>query len=256
MTTSYATVTERRGTPVTREALSMLYTRYAFAVPYCADKTVLEVGCGAGSGLGLLARTGRRVVGGDFTADLVAEAQRHYRGRVPVLRLDAERLPFANASFDVILLYEAIYYLARPEQFLDECRRVLIPHGVLLISTVNRLWPGFNPSPLSTRYYAPAELLRLLLERDFEARLYGAFPSTRSSVRDRLVSVLRRAAVALDLIPPTMAGKAWLKRLFLGPLVPVPPEIDGTLAPYREPVSMTSRGPEECRVLLAVARRR
>ncbi len=255
MTITYAAVTERRGVFITREALSMLYTRYAFAAPFCAGKDVLEVACGPGPGLGYLARTGRLVVGGDCTADLVTEARRHYGGRVPILRLDAHDLPFAAASFDVVLLYEAIYYLARPEQFLEECRRVMTGSGVLLISTVNRLWPGFNPSSLSTRYFAAGELLALLGERGFDVDLYGAFPGTAVSGRDRVVSALRRAAIALDLIPRTMTGKAWLKRLFLGPLVPVPAEVEEALA-SQSPLPIAPRSAPECQILFAVAHRR
>ena len=48
---NYATVTETPGNRVTRDAIAMMYTRYAFAARYCEGKQVLEVGCGAGPGL-------------------------------------------------------------------------------------------------------------------------------------------------------------------------------------------------------------
>jgi SAM-dependent methyltransferase len=170
-----------------------------------------------------------------------------------VLRLDAHALPFAAASFDVVILHEAIYYLAAPGQFLDECRRVLTRSGVLLISTVNPRWPGFNPSPLSTRYFGAGELRALLAERGFAVELNGAFVE-RGSARGRMVAAARRAAVALGLIPRTMKGKEWLKRLFLGPLVPVPAEVDETLALWELPVPIAADAPPRCRMLLAVAR--
>ena len=39
---SYATVTEAPGHRVTREAITMMYARYAFAARYCDGKRVLE----------------------------------------------------------------------------------------------------------------------------------------------------------------------------------------------------------------------
>ena len=45
-----------------------------------------------------------------------------------------------------------------------------------------------------------------------------------------MVSLLKRLAVRLGLIPKTMKGKRWLKRLFYGLLVEVPAEITDDLA--------------------------
>jgi len=90
----YSGVTETVGDHVTREALSMLYTRYAFARTLCEGRDVLEVACGGGQGLGYLASRARRVVGGDLTESLMAQAERHYGGRIPLVRLDAHGLLF------------------------------------------------------------------------------------------------------------------------------------------------------------------
>jgi len=228
----YSSVTETSGDRITREALAMLYTRYAFAASLGAGKDVLEVACGSGGGLGLLARRARRVVGGDVTEGLLRRARSHYNGRVPLLRLDAHALPFAAESFDVTILYEAIYYLASPEAYLEECRRVLRPGGLVLLCTVNREWPDFNPSPFSVRYSSAAELAGLLRRYGFQPALYAAFPAEHRSVRDQIVSRLKRTAVRLHLVPRSMKGKVWLKRLFLGELMPAPPEVtDAMCAP-------------------------
>ena len=89
----------------------MLYTRYAFARTFCRKKTVLEVGCATGQGLGYLAREARYVVGGDHAEIMVSRARRHYGRRMALLCLDAHTLPFRSASFDALILYEALYYL-------------------------------------------------------------------------------------------------------------------------------------------------
>ena len=120
--TGYATVTEIPGAQASAEQLARMAHRYAFAVALCAGKDVLEVACGAGLGLGALAKVAGKVVGGDIDESLVALARAHYAGRpkIEIHRLDAHQLPFPDQSFDVVLLFEAIYYLASPEKFLAE----------------------------------------------------------------------------------------------------------------------------------------
>lgn len=221
----YTQVTETPGDRITREALSMMWTRYEYAASLCGGKRVLEVACGAGQGLGYLAARASRVVGGDYTHGLLRTARKHYGDRVSLVRLDAHSLPFRDRVFDVIILYEAIYYLSEPVAFFVDCRRVLREGGVLMICTVNREWLDFNPSPFSTTYYSATELSDLLRAQGFTVELFGAFQVSTKSPRDRLVSFLKRAAVGLHLIPRTMKGKELLKRLFFGKLVTMPAEL-------------------------------
>jgi SAM-dependent methyltransferase len=239
----YRDVTEAHGNQITREALEMMCTRYLFAAHLSEGRDVLEVACGAGQGLGVLRGHARRVVGADYTHGLLEMARSHYDGRVPLARVDAQRLPFRSGSFDVVVLYEALYYLAQPQAFVAEARRVLRPAGRLMICTVNREWADFNPSPFSTVYHSAAELRTLLEEEGFATRLFAAFPVGRATIRDRAVSAVKQFAVAFGLVPKTMRGKRLLKRVFLGRLVSFPPEIRGDMAAYREPVPLTAGGP-------------
>jgi len=232
----YSDVTEAHGNQISREALEMMCTRYLFAAHLSEGRDVLEVACGAGQGLGVLRERAHRVVGADYTHGLLAMARAHYNGRVPLTRIDAQELPFRPGSFDVVVLYEALYYLANPKAFVAEARRVLRPSGRLVICTVNREWADFNPSPFSTAYHSAAELRALLESGGFETALFGAFPAQAATMRERLVSVVKRVAVAFGLVPKTMRGKRLLKRLFLGRLVLFPPEIRADMAAYQEPV--------------------
>ncbi len=248
-------MTEAEGVGVTAEALSMLYTRYRFAVEFGVGKRILEVACGPGHGLGYLANQARSVVGGDYTFSLIRKAQRHYRGKIPVLRLDSHALPFRNASFDVIIAFEALYYFERPDVFLQECRRTLHEGGRLLLCTANKEWEGFNPSPFCTRYFSIRELSDLLQANRFRADFFCAFPVGAQSPQGWVVSRLRRLAVGCNLIPRTMKGKEALKRLFLGPLAPLPAEVHDGMAPYCPPESIAAHLPRpDCKVLFAVAR--
>lgn len=250
----YSTVTETTGDQIKQEALEMLCTRYAFAANFCEGKDVLEVACGTGQGLGYLTKKARKVIGGDYTESLVKAASGHYMGQVPLICLDAHFLPFMEGSFDVIILYEAIYYLTQPDRFFEECQRVLRKNGVVLICTVNKEWPDFNPSPLSARYYSARELMDLLDKHDFQVDLYGAFPTMIASKKDALVSYARRGAIALQIMPKTMKGKALLKRLFYGKLVTLPPAIEEGMAEFHTliPISRDGQNPQY-KVLYAVA---
>jgi SAM-dependent methyltransferase len=173
------------------------------------------------------------------------------------MRLDAHALPFRDRSFDVVILYEAIYYLAEPDRFLAECRRVLRVPGVVLICTVNKEWPDFNPSPFSTRYFSSRELGELLERHGFGVELFGAFPVLKDSARDRVLSLVKRAAVALHLVPRTMKGREVLKRLFFGRLTPIPPEVTERMAELEPLVRIpTDTVNSSYKVLYAVGRAR
>ena len=250
----YSTVTEVPGNRVTHEQLTRMYHRYRFAANFCNEKDVLEVACGAGQGLGYLAKRTRRIFGGDYTERLVRVAQQYYRGRIPVLRLDAHTLPFMDHSFDVVILYEAIYYLPQPEKFFYETRRVLRENGVLLIATVNKDWPEFNPSPFSTRYFSVPELEGLLKENGFKVEIYGAFSVLPNGAKEKIIAEIRKKAVALHLIPKTMKGKEFLKKIFYGQLLPLKEEIEEEACEYSPVIPIPSHIPnQEYKVIYAVA---
>ena len=255
MPVDYSTVTEVPGDKATQEQLVRVFHRYRFAVDYCEDKDVLEVACGAGQALGYLARKARRVVGGDCTEKLVASAKQYYKDRVELYLLDAHQLPFRDSSFDVVILFEAIYYLGQPEKFLIETHRVLRKDGVLLIATVNRDWPEFNPSPFSTRYLSVPELQQLLVSNGYSARFYGGFPAIPRTRKEKITAVIRKIAVKSHLIPKTMRGKELLKKVFYGKLVPLKAEIEEDMCEYAPPEPLSSdTGSSGHKVIYSVAR--
>lgn len=255
-TVDYTSVTEAPGDALRAEALDMLATRYAIASERSRGKRVLEAGCGPGQGLALLAASARFVVGGDYTERLLGYAQQSYRGHVPLVRLDAQRLPFAAGSFDLIVLYEAIYYLRNPHAFLAECGRVLSHDGEILLCSANRLVADFNPSPHAVRYFSSEELRAMLGQHGFTVTVSGAFRADPQTSKDRVVSAIKRTAVALRLVPRTMKGKALLKRLFFGPLRTAPVQLAPGLGAIHGPETIAPGVDDrEHRVLFAHATR-
>ena len=257
MATDYTTITEVPGGRATTEQLSMLYTRYHTAATLSEGKDVLEVACGCGQGLGYLAKQANCVVGGDYTESLLHGAQQCYRGRVPLVCLDAHILPFQNASFDVLVLFEAIYYLARLEEFLDESLRVLRPGGKLLICSTNKECSGFNPSRFSTNYLSAGELRQILTAKGFDVEVFGAFPVSAPTFGRKASALIRNLAVQLNLIPKTMKGKELLKRIFYGPLTRIEDEVKENMAELAplHPISETELKPQY-RVLYTLGRTR
>ncbi|MBI5630391.1 MAG: class I SAM-dependent methyltransferase [Elusimicrobia bacterium] len=250
----FSTVTELPGNRASAEQLSMIHTRYRLASGYCAGKDVLEAACGPGRGLGFLAQTARSVVGGDLCEGLVEQANRHYGGRIKVSAMDAQAMPWPDDSFDVVILYEALYYLPSPEAFLAEARRVLRSGGALLLCTANREWPEFNPSPFSRKYHSASELRVLLEKAGFSAEIKAGFKVANDTPARKAIAAARKTAVALGLVPKTMKGKALLKRIFYGRLAELGPEIDVS-APARELDPLGSGPVTDYKVLYAVAKR-
>lgn len=251
---SYVHVTERPGQQASAVQLEMMESRYAWAAAQAFNRDVLEVACGAGMGLSRLAAVARSVQAGDADPDNLALARQACAGydNVALGEFQAPELPFPDESFEVVLLLEAIYYLSDAAGFFEEALRVLRRNGKLLIVTVNPEWRGFNPSPLATRYWRAGDLLEALECAGFQAQIQGAFPE-RSGWPEIAIGSIRRAAVALGLVPRTMQGKALLKRIFYGPLKRVPRQLGSPkLAPLE---ALDSDNPGRCRVLYATAQK-
>lgn len=234
MSEDYISVTEIAGEEVTKEQVDRLCNRYYWAGKYCADKDVLEVACGTGQGLGYLSGVARSLEAGDYSEKILKIARRHYNDRIPLKQFDAQSMPYSNDSKDVIILFEAIYYIQNAERFLLECVRVLRPGGVVLIATANKDLYDFNPSPQTHRYYGVLELYHLFIKYGFKPRFYGDTPMDNVSLTQKLLRPIKKLAVQLNLIPKTMAGKKLLKRIVFGDLVKMPAEIGPPISPYTQ----------------------
>jgi ubiquinone/menaquinone biosynthesis C-methylase UbiE len=98
-------------------------------------KSILEVGSGRGGGASYIARyfAPAEMVGVDYSPKTVEIAQR-LSASAAGLRFchgDAERLPFADATFDVVVNIESSHCYADMAAFVQEAARVLKPGGVL-----------------------------------------------------------------------------------------------------------------------------
>ena len=144
---------------------------YHFALPHVAGQRVLEVGCGEGYGTALLATVARQVVGIDYDAPTIAHAAAAYP-RAAFARANLAALPVRTASIDVVATLQVIEHVWNHPEFVRECRRVLRPDGLLLVTTPNRLTfsPGRDEpvNPFHTKEFTADELCELLTGCGFD----------------------------------------------------------------------------------------
>jgi SAM-dependent methyltransferase len=105
-----------------------------------AGQRVLDVACGTGVVSVTAARLGARVTSLDLTPELLERARENARiAGVDVQwnEGDVEKLPFADAGFDVVLSQFGHIFAPQPEVAIGEMLRVLKPGGTIAFST----WP-------------------------------------------------------------------------------------------------------------------
>ena len=233
MDNDYISVTEIAGDEVTQEQIDRMCNRYYWAGQHCAGKDVVEVACGTGQGLGYLAGISSSLEAGDYSDEILSIAREHYGERIALKQFDAQDMQFADGSKDVIILFEAIYYIPDAEKFVSECKRVLRPGYKVLIATANKDLYDFNPSPHSYRYYGVVELQDLFARHGFKTEFFGDTPVGNVSMRQMVLRPIKKLVVVLGIMPKSMAGKKFLKKIMFGNLVRMPaeigPQIDGDL---------------------------
>lgn len=244
MSTDFLTVTELAGERVSQEQIDRLCHRYYWAGDYCDGRDVLEVACGSGQGLGYLLSRAKSLEAGDVSERILEQPRAHYGKRVTLHQFDAQALPFEDASKDVVILFEAIYYVPDATKFVAECARVLRPGGCVLLATANKDLEDFNPSPYSHVYYGVRDLQNLFAEGGFDTEFFGYLSVREVSWRQRLLRPIKTAVVSLGLMPKTMKGKRLLKRLVFGELVSMPNEIVADMFPYRDAVRVAASEPD------------
>lgn len=142
------------------------FSRYVFAKNYVEGKRVLDIACGSGYGSHVLKESGAlSVLGVDISMEALHYADQHYAGANVAFKMgNAEAIP-ADGPFDVIVSFETIEHLQRPELFLAESIRVLVKKGALIISTPIRTGGDLSQkpnNPFHVREWSVQEFTNLL----------------------------------------------------------------------------------------------
>ncbi|MHB1843343.1 MAG: class I SAM-dependent methyltransferase [Deltaproteobacteria bacterium] len=132
--------------------------------PRWRGKRVLEIGVGTGTDFLQWARSGAAAVGVDLTKRAALLTRRRLaREKLdrPVYVADAEQLPFADGSFDLVYSWGVLHHSPNTEKTLAEVRRVLAPGGEARIMLYHRrswiaLMAWLRHGPLAGHPFASA----------------------------------------------------------------------------------------------------
>ena len=166
---------------------------YTLIRPVVKAKTVLELATGTGLIAKHIVNAAAHIEATDASAEMIAEAKRdNHSAKLHFSVQDMFCLPYADKSFDVVIVSNALHIVPQPEKALAEIRRVLKDDGVLVAPTfthaensifgkVRAFFMKLAGFPLHSRWTSE-EYLRFLRQNGWAVRkrtvLKASFPLT------------------------------------------------------------------------------
>ena len=166
---------------------------YELIRPVVKARTVLELAAGTGLIAKNIVRAARHIEVTDASEEMIAEAKRNNRSaKLHFSVRDMFCLPYADKSFDVVIVSNALHIVPQPEKALAEIRRVLKDDGVLIAPTfthgngtlqgrIKLFFMKLAGFPLNSRW-SSADYLAFLRQNGWTVRkstvLKASFPLT------------------------------------------------------------------------------
>ena len=166
---------------------------YELIRPVVRHKTVLELATGTGLIAKHIVNAAAHIEATDASAEMIAEAKRDNRSAKLYFSVqDMFCLPYAEESFDVVIVSNALHIVPQPEKALAEIRRVLKDDGVLIAPTfthgngtlqgrIKLFFMKLAGFPLNSRW-SSADYLAFLRQNGWTVRkstvLKASFPLT------------------------------------------------------------------------------
>ena len=118
---------------------------YELIQPVVRHKTVLELAAGTGLIAKHIVNAAAHIEATDASAEMIAEAKRDNRSaKLHFSVQDMFCLPYAEESFDVVIVSNALHIVPQPEKALQEIKRVLKDDGVLIAPTFTHAGNSFS----------------------------------------------------------------------------------------------------------------
>ena len=118
---------------------------YELIRPVAKARTVLELAAGTGLIAKNIVRAASHIEVTDASEEMITEAKRNNRSaKLHFSVRDMFCLPYADKSFDVVIVSNALHIVPQPEKALDEIRRVLKDGGVLIAPTFTHAGNSFS----------------------------------------------------------------------------------------------------------------
>ena len=165
---------------------------YELIRPVVRHKTVLELATGTGLIAKHIVNAAAHIEATDASAEMITEAKRTRSAKLHFSVQDMFRLPYANQSFNVVIVSNALHIVPQPEKALQEIKRVLKDDGVLIAPTFTHAGNSFSGMvraffmrmagfPLRSKWTSE-EYLRFLRQNGWAVRksavLKASFPLT------------------------------------------------------------------------------
>ena len=118
---------------------------YALIWPVVKAKTVLELATGTGLIAKSIVNAAAHIEATDASAEMIAEAkQDNQSAKLHFSVQDMFCLPYADKSFDAVIVSNALHIVPQPEKALTEIHRVLKDDGVLIAPTFTHAENSFS----------------------------------------------------------------------------------------------------------------
>ncbi len=151
---------------------------------------ILEAGVGQGVVLKKIAERGgakiKSLTGIDLSGRLL-EIAKKIIPQAKLVKGDIEAMPFANNSFDLVIMVGVFPYLLDIDKALSEIKRVLRADGQFIVTVPNRKWILFknyikqrrNIQPVEDRFFDFEEMKNILEQRGFRVISYRGADALR-----------------------------------------------------------------------------
>lgn len=171
--------------------------RYAVALNLISKKKVLDIASGEGYGTFLMADLADKIVGVDISEAAVTHASKKYqKSNLSFLKGSATQIPLENGSVDVVVSFETIEHHNEHDKMIQEINRVLIPGGLLIISSPDKKYysdlPKYN-NPFHVKELYADEFYQLV-KKYFsnvlmlnQKTIFGSFISSSGTINNPFI---------------------------------------------------------------------